>query len=100
MFYVMIQIRGVAVDVAPNKGYHADRLKSIDFGGENLVRNCDVRDAATEKGVRLWQIAEELGVADYNFSRRLRKELSDEEKERVFAIIERLSEGGVAGVRN
>lgn len=55
--------------------------------------NEDIRDAARMAGVHLWQIAEELGVNDGNFSRKLRKELSAEEKSNIYAIIARLSAG-------
>lgn len=55
--------------------------------------NKDIRDAARMAGVHLWQIAEALGINDGNFSRRLRKELSAEEKANVYAIIARLSAG-------
>lgn len=54
--------------------------------------NDAIRKAAKEKGVRLWQIAEKLGVNDGNFSRRLRRELPEEEQRRILGIIEELSE--------
>lgn len=54
--------------------------------------NVDVRRAAAGNGVRLWQIAEALGIADCNLSRKLRKELPDEEKKAIFAIIQDLSQ--------
>ena len=38
------------------------------------------------------QIAEALGIADCNFSRKLRKELPQEEKEKIFSIIQKLSQ--------
>lgn len=56
------------------------------------MTNQDIRRTAAGAGVKLWQIAEELGIADCNFSRKLRKELPQEEKDRIFAIIERLSQ--------
>ena len=37
--------------------------------------NLEIREAAKENGVFLWQIAEVYGVNDGNFSRKLRKEL-------------------------
>ena len=43
-------------------------------------------------GVKLWQIAEGLGVNDGNFSRRLRRELSADEKEKIFQIIDNFKE--------
>lgn len=57
------------------------------------MKNCDIRNAANAAGVRLWQIAETLGIADSNFSKKLRHELSIDEKEKIFAVIEGLSGG-------
>ena len=56
--------------------------------------NTDIREAANASAVRLWQIAERLGITDGNFSRKLRKELSAEEKAEIYAIIAQLSAGG------
>lgn len=53
--------------------------------------NQDIKRTAAGAGVRLWQIADKLGVADCNFSRKLRHELPDEEKEKIFSIIAELS---------
>lgn len=58
------------------------------------MKNQDVRMAAKQAGVFLWQIAAELGVNDGNFSRKLRKELPATEKERIMGIIEKLSKEG------
>ena len=54
--------------------------------------NQDIRRAAAGAGVRLWQIAEAMGIADCCLSRRLRKELPQEEKERILSIIQQLSQ--------
>ncbi len=54
--------------------------------------NDDIRQAAQSAGVRLWQIAEKLGLSDGNFSRRLRRELPDKEKAKIMGIIEQLKE--------
>lgn len=56
------------------------------------MKNLDVRRAAAGNGVRLWQIADALGIADGNLSRKLRKELPDDEKKAIFAIIQNLSQ--------
>lgn len=56
------------------------------------MTNQDIRQTAAGAGVKLWQIADVLGIADCNFSRKLRKELPQEEKDHIFAIIERLSQ--------
>lgn len=55
------------------------------------MKNLDIRSKACDCGVRLWQIAEALRMTDSNFSRKLRKELSPNEKETIFAIIDRLA---------
>mgnify|MGYP007041033312 FL=1 len=54
--------------------------------------NVDVRRTAAGNGVRLWQIADALGISDCSLSRKLRKELAAEEKAAVFAIIRNLSQ--------
>lgn len=54
--------------------------------------NVDVRRTAAGNGVRLWQIADALGISDCSLSRKLRKELSAEEKTTIFAIIRNLSQ--------
>lgn len=54
------------------------------------IANSDIRLSAEQAGVRLWQIAERLGINDGNFSRKLRRELPQEEKEKIFRIIENL----------
>ena len=58
------------------------------------TKNTDIREKAKASGLKLWQIADKLGITDGNFSRKLRKELSESEKSRVFEIITELVEGG------
>lgn len=53
--------------------------------------NQKIREAAKEKGVALWRIAEKLGINDGNFSRKLRHELADEEQQRILNIIDELA---------
>ena len=55
------------------------------------MNNQDIRRAAAETGVKLWQIAEALGIADCNFSPKLRRELPQEEKQQILSIIRDLS---------
>lgn len=53
--------------------------------------NMDIRIAATSKGLKLWQVADAYGVNDGNFSRKLRKELPKDEKDKILGIIEKLA---------
>lgn len=55
------------------------------------MHNQDIRQAAKAAGVRLYQIAAEIGLNDGNFSRRLRYELPDTEKQKIYDIIDRLA---------
>ncbi len=55
------------------------------------MKNQDIRKSATAAGVKLWQIADRLGINDGNFSRKLRKELPQEEKQKVLEIIDDLA---------
>ena len=55
------------------------------------VKNLDIRDAAKKSGIKLWQIAEKLGIWDATLSRKLRKELPQEEKEKIIGIIAELA---------
>lgn len=56
------------------------------------MANQIIREAAKANGVFLWQIAEKVGVNDGNFSRKLRKELPENERERILRIIDELAE--------
>jgi len=51
------------------------------------VHNQKIRAEAKEYRVKLWQIAEKLGVNDGNFSRKLRRELPEQEQSRIIEII-------------
>lgn len=58
------------------------------------MANLDIRSAAVAAGVKLWRIADALGIADASLSRKLRKELPPQEKEKIISIIRKLSEEG------
>ncbi len=56
------------------------------------MHNTEIRSAAKKAGVRLWEVAAAYGINDGNFSRKLRKELPQGEKEKIFAIIDQLAQ--------
>lgn len=58
------------------------------------MHNQDIREEIKAAGLRLWQIAEALGINDANFSRKLRRELPPEEKAKIRAVIKKLAEAG------
>lgn len=53
--------------------------------------NIDIRKAAKENGVFLYDIAERLGVCEMTVTRLLRRELSSEKKAQINAIIAELA---------
>lgn len=54
------------------------------------IANNDIKSQAKISGVYLWQVAQRLGITDSTLSRKLRRELPTEEKERIFNIIDEL----------
>lgn len=56
------------------------------------MHNKEIRDKAKNAGIRLWEVAAAYGLSDGNFSRKLRRELPEGEKEKVLAIIDRLAQ--------
>lgn len=57
------------------------------------MKNQEIRSAAKEASIRLWQIADALGINDGNFSRMLRHELAPEKKQQILGIIDQLKKG-------
>ena len=51
------------------------------------MRNKNIREAAKAQGVMLWEIAERIGITDSNFSRKLRRELPEDEQNRLLLLI-------------
>lgn len=61
--------------------------------------NQEIRMAAKENGVRLWEIADELGMNDGNLSRKLRHELPADEREQIISIITGIAERKREGMK-
>lgn len=57
-----------------------------------MQANMEIREKAKQLGVRLWEVADAFGLNDGNFSRKLRKEFSKEDREKVLTIIDRLAQ--------
>lgn len=53
--------------------------------------NQDIRQEVQQAGLKLWQIADKFGCSDGNFSRKLRKEFSEEDKTKIRQIIAELT---------
>lgn len=57
------------------------------------MNNQEIRQTAKKSGVKLWQIADKLGINDGNFSRKLRHELTETERVNILNIIAELAKG-------
>ena len=81
--------RNLRPRLAPNK-------LALLLGGFVMVTlaNTEIREAAKRNGVRLWQVAEVIGIADATFSRKLSRDLPASERERVMTVIEKLAGEG------
>lgn len=51
-------------------------------------KNLEIRRVIEKSGAKYWQVAHKLGISEVTFSVRLRKELSDYQKRRVYEAIE------------
>ncbi len=51
------------------------------------MRNKEIRDAMKAHGISQWKLGELLGISENTVNRRLRKELPDDEKQMILAII-------------
>lgn len=57
------------------------------------MQNQDIRNEIKRAGLKLWQIADKLSLTDGNFSRKLRKEMPQEQKDHIRNIIAELRAG-------
>ena len=53
--------------------------------------NSEIHIACVSSDIKKYRIAEKLGITDTSFSRKLRTELKEEEKEKILKIISELS---------
>lgn len=53
--------------------------------------NQDIRERAKKSGVCQWEIAETLGISETHLCRKLRKELPEDEKQKIYGIIGELA---------
>lgn len=56
-----------------------------------MLANADIRAKAKGAGVRMWELADHLNISEPTVTRKLRHELPQAEKERIFSIIEEIA---------
>ncbi|MDD4475936.1 MAG: hypothetical protein PHV95_09160 [Eubacteriales bacterium] len=56
-----------------------------------MTSNKEIREKMQRSRIKYWEVALALGITDGTFSRKLRKEFSEEDKKRVLQIIDQIS---------
>jgi len=54
------------------------------------MHNTEIREAIQRFGLKYWEVAERVGIADTTLTKWLRRELSDERRSQVLAAIDEL----------
>jgi len=57
-----------------------------------MKANQDIRNAVSQNGFHLWELAEALEMTDVTLSKKMRRELPEVQKAHVFKTIERMNE--------
>ena len=58
------------------------------------MRNMDIREAIVKANLKYWQVANKYGISDVMFSKKLRYEMSDTEKQKILDVIKTLESEG------
>lgn len=58
------------------------------------MKNIDIREKLRKSHIFQYELAEAMGISEMTLLKKLRKEFSIEEKEKIFNIINQLKEGG------
>lgn len=56
-----------------------------------MQENMELRTAAKTAGVKLWEVAEAIGISDGMFSRKLRRELPEAERKKLLNVIQHIA---------
>lgn len=59
------------------------------------MKNKEIKDSIKSANLYQWQVAEALGVGESTFSRKMRKELPEEEKAIILNTIDKLKKEAV-----
>ncbi len=61
-----------------------------------MLNNQEIRTHAKTNGVRLYEVAEALKISEPTMTRKLRRELPQDEKHRIFNIIDGIAKSKAA----
>ncbi len=66
----------------------------MNYRAQEFRASQEIRQAAKEAGIPLYELALMFGVSEWTFCRKMRSEFTDREKEKALMFIRELSGGG------
>lgn len=61
------------------------------------MKNNEIREALKEANMKQWQLAELLHISEFTLSRKLRKEIPEDEKREIISLIRNAERGVTYG---
>lgn len=61
------------------------------------MKNNEIREALKEANMKQWQLAELLHISEFTLSRKLRKEIPEDEKKEIISLITHTERGVTHG---
>lgn len=55
------------------------------------MENLEIRKKLKEKNVFQWQVAKSIGISEMTLVRKLREELTEEEKQKILSVIDKIA---------
>lgn len=55
------------------------------------MENLEIRSKLKEKNVFQWQVAKSIGISEMTLVRKLREELTEEEKQKILSVIDKIA---------
>lgn len=55
------------------------------------MENLEIRKKLKEKNVFQWQVAKSMGISEMTLVRKLREELTEEEKQKILSVIDKIA---------
>lgn len=55
------------------------------------MENLEIRSKLKEKNVFQWQVAKNMGISEMTLVRKLREELTEEEKQKILSVIDKIA---------
>ena len=56
------------------------------------MRNKEIKESLKKANIYQWEVAEVMGISETAFSRNMRHELPEEEKQKIYSAIEELKQ--------